>query len=148
MALAAADRWRANHRGPAVAAFSKGVGLVTHPRSVSTAAQAVDLAAISFRGRPVRRIATSTRGTIADQGPDPIGALARERLGDPAADVVPREHGPVQIEFVDQSLDAARLRVGAVLLGRIRRVLVGPAEPSRSGTTTSATSDSNGTTWR
>src|SRR2546430_10678041 len=42
------------------------------------------------------------------------GRFAGDRLGDAAADVVPRDHRTCQAQLVDQAEDAARLRRGGV----------------------------------
>ena len=62
-----------------------------------------------------------------------IRSAARHGLGDPAADVVPADHRPVQPELVDQPDDTARLCIGVMLAGRIGRVLVGLAEAPQVG---------------
>ena len=57
-----------------------------------------------------------------------VRVLLRDRLRDPAADVVPGQDRPLQAKFADQPEHAARLRGGAVLLGRVGRVLIRLAE--------------------
>ena len=66
-----------------------------------------------------------------DQRADQVRPVPRDRLGDPAADVVADQHGPGQAEFVDQRDQAPGLRHGVVLPGRVGLVLVGLAEPAQ-----------------
>jgi hypothetical protein len=64
-----------------------------------------------------------------DQGPDQIGPVPGDGLGDPAADVIAGDDRPSQRQLIDQPDDAAGLSRGVVLASRIRLVLVGLAEP-------------------
>jgi hypothetical protein len=59
-----------------------------------------------------------------DQGPDQIGTVPGDGLGDPAADVIAGDHRPAQAQFLDQPDDAPGLGSRVVLTGRIGLVLV------------------------
>jgi hypothetical protein len=84
-----------------------------------------------LRPGPQDPLANAGQRRRDDQGADQVRSFARHRLGDPAADVVTGDHGPVEPEFRDQPGDAAGLGRGRVLAGRIGPVLVRLAEPAQ-----------------
>jgi len=66
------------------------------------------------------------------QGADQIRSLSRDRLGDPAADVIPGDrHRRFEPELPDQPDQAASLGGRGVLVGRLHEVLVRLAEPAQ-----------------
>ena len=104
-------------------------------RSVARPAPAGGTPGTSTRAGPVRR-AFARRcpaGWRQDQAADQVGAVQGDPLGDPASDVVPAQHRPVELELLDETDDAARLPGGAVLLPGSARCLSEPPNPRRSG---------------
>ena len=68
-----------------------------------------------------------------DQRAHHLRRVARDRLRDPAADVVAGDHRRVEPELLDQADHTARLRHRRVGLGRRLRVLVGLPEAAQVG---------------
>jgi hypothetical protein len=59
-----------------------------------------------------------------DQGDDPLGHSMRQRLRDPAADVVAAQHDSIEAQLFDELDDTSGLGIRAVELTRFDEVLV------------------------
>jgi hypothetical protein len=85
---------------------------------------------------PVLALGHGAQDPVADAGQwrsdhqraDRPGRLAGDRLGDPAADVIPGDHRGFQAQLIHEAENAPRLRLRGVGAAGVLRVLVGLTE--------------------